>query len=335
MKFLDEAKVYIKSGNGGAGSVSFRREKFIEFGGPDGGSGGRGGHVWIEAVHSLNTLIDFRYQQHFKAKNGVPGMGRNRNGAKGSDVTIKVPVGTQVFEENRESLICDLNKEGQRFLLATGGNGGFGNSSFKSSTNQAPDYANPGMPGLEKTIWLQLKLIADIGLIGLPNAGKSTFLASTTRARPKIANYKFTTLYPNLGLTTVNNHDFIIADIPGIIKDAHKGAGLGDRFLRHVERTNILLHLISVAEEDVCSAYETIANEISAYGHQLSNKIEIVALSQIDIIDSSTLQKKKNELTSVCKKMPFALSAVTGDGIKEILNILHEHSLSFSRENKS
>jgi GTP-binding protein len=242
MKFLDQCKVYIRSGDGGGGSVSFRREKFIEFGGPDGGDGGRGGDVWIESVNGLNTLIDYRYQQHFKAQTGVHGSGRNRHGAKGDSVTMKVPAGTQVFEEDGETLICDLTEVGQRYRIAKGGNGGFGNTYFKSSTNQAPDWANPGQEGEEKTIWLRLKLIADAGLVGLPNAGKSTFLATCTRARPKIANYPFTTLHPNLGVATVDGREYVLADIPGLIEGAHEGVGLGDRFLGHVERTRVLLH---------------------------------------------------------------------------------------------
>ena len=258
MKFLDQAKVYIRSGDGGAGAVSFRREKFIEFGGPDGGDGGRGGDVWLEAVDGLNTLIDYRYQQHFKAKTGVHGMGRNRTGAKGADVTLKVPAGTQVFEEDNETLICDLTEVGQRFRLAAGGNGGFGNQHFKTSTNQAPRRANPGLPGEELTIWLRLKLIADAGLVGLPNAGKSTFLAAVTAAKPKIADYPFTTLHPGLGVARIDGREFVLADIPGLIEGAHEGVGLGDRFLGHVERTRVLLHLVAAQEENPGKAYKTV-----------------------------------------------------------------------------
>ncbi|MDQ0560637.1 GTP-binding protein [Rhizobium mesoamericanum] len=324
MKFLDEAKVYIKSGDGGAGSVSFRREKFIEFGGPDGGDGGRGGDVWVEAVNGLNTLIDFRYQQHFKAKIGMHGMGKNRTGANGDDVTLKVPVGTQIFEEDRETLICDLTEEGQRFRLAAGGNGGFGNAHFKSSINQAPDWANPGLPGEEKTIWLHLKLIADAGLVGLPNAGKSTFLAAVTRARPKIANYPFTTLHPNLGVATVDGQEFVLADIPGLIEGAHEGVGIGDRFLGHVERTRVLLHLVSSQEEKVGKAYTTVRRELEAYGGELGDKAEIVALSQIDILDADTLKKKTKELAKACGKTPFQISAATGKGMTEVLRALRD-----------
>ena len=322
MKFLDEAKVYIRSGDGGAGAVSFRREKFIEFGGPDGGDGGRGGDVWVEAVNGLNTLIDFRYQQHFKGATGTHGMGRNRTGANGASVTLKVPVGTQVFEEDNETLIVDMTQEGQRFRLAVGGNGGFGNAHFKSSTNQAPNWANPGLEGEEKTIWLRLKLIADAGLVGLPNAGKSTFLAACTRARPKIANYPFTTLHPNLGVATIDGREFVIADIPGLIEGAHEGVGIGDRFLGHVERTRVLLHLVSAQEEKVGKAYRTVKTELEAYGGGLIDKPEIVALSQIDTLDEAELKKKAKELEKACGGKPLLLSAVTGRGMTEALRAL-------------
>ena len=318
MKFLDEAKVYIRSGDGGAGSVSFHREKFIEFGGPDGGDGGRGGDVWIEAVNGLNTLIDFRYQQHFKGATGGHGMGRNRTGAKGESVTLKVPVGTQVFEEDKETLICDLTQEGERFRLAAGGNGGFGNAHFKSATNQAPRWANPGLEGEEKTIWLRLKLIADAGLVGLPNAGKSTFLATVTRARPKIANYPFTTLHPNLGVASIDGREFILADIPGLIEGAHEGVGIGDRFLGHVERTRVLLHLVSSLEEDVAGAYRTVRKELEAYDVELGAKQEIVALSQVDILDPDTLAEKKAALEQACGKPVRAISAVAQIGMTEV-----------------
>ncbi|MET3776419.1 GTPase ObgE [Rhizobium alvei] len=322
MKFLDQCKVYVRAGDGGAGSVSFRREKFIEFGGPDGGDGGRGGDVWIETVNGLNTLIDYRYQQHFKAQTGVHGMGRNRHGAKGDSVTLKVPAGTQVFEEDGETLICDLTEVGQKFRIAKGGNGGFGNAYFKSSTNQAPDWANPGQAGEEKTIWLRLKLIADAGLVGLPNAGKSTFLATCTRARPKIANYPFTTLHPNLGVATVDGKEYVLADIPGLIEGAHEGVGLGDRFLGHVERTRVLLHLISAQEENAGKAYKTVRAELEAYGAGLGEKHEIVALSQIDTLDADSLKKKKASLKRACGQTPFAISAVTGAGMNEVLREL-------------
>ena len=319
MKFLDQAKIYIRSGDGGAGSVSFRREKFIEFGGPDGGDGGRGGSIWVEAVNGLNTLIDYRYQQHFKAATGVHGMGRNRTGANSEDVVLKVPAGTQVFEEDNETMICDLTHFGQRFKLAQGGNGGFGNARFKSSTNQAPSHANPGLEGIERTIWLRLKLIADAGLVGLPNAGKSTFLASVTAARPKIANYPFTTLHPNLGVASVNGREFVIADIPGLIEGAHEGVGLGDRFLGHVERNRVLLHLVSAQEEDVAKAYKTVRKELKAYSKMLADKLEIVALSQVDTVDEETRDAKLAALKKAAKKTPLALSAVSRQGLDTAL----------------
>ncbi|WP_180898336.1 GTPase ObgE [Martelella soudanensis] len=318
MKFLDEAKVIIRSGDGGAGSVSFHREKFIEFGGPDGGDGGRGGDVWIEAVNGLNTLIDFRFQQHFKGATGGHGMGRNRTGAKGESVTLKVPVGTQVFEDDKETLICDLTQEGERYRLAAGGNGGFGNAHFKSATNQAPRWANPGLEGEEKSIWLRLKLIADAGLVGLPNAGKSTFLATVTRARPKIANYPFTTLHPNLGVASIDGREFILADIPGLIEGAHEGIGIGDRFLGHVERTRVLLHLVSSLEEDVAGAYTTVRKELAAYDAALGEKQEIVALSQVDILDPETLKEKKAALEKASGGPVHAISAVAQTGMTEV-----------------
>ncbi len=322
MKFLDQAKVYIRSGDGGAGSVSFRREKFIEFGGPDGGDGGRGGDVWIEAVDGLNTLIDYRYQQHFKAQTGIHGMGRNRTGAKGGDVLLKVPAGTQVYEEDNETLICDLTVVGQRFLLAKGGNGGFGNQHFKTSTNQAPRRANPGLPGQELTIWLRLKLIADAGLVGLPNAGKSTFLAAVTAAKPKIADYPFTTLHPGLGVARIDAREFVLADIPGLIEGAHEGVGIGDRFLGHVERTRVLLHLVSAQEESPGKAYKVVRGELEAYGQGLTEKPEIVALSQVDTIDAATRKKKTASLKRAAGRAPFLLSAVTGEGVEAVLRAL-------------
>lgn len=322
MKFLDQAKVYIRSGDGGAGSVSFRREKYIEFGGPDGGDGGRGGDVWVEAVQGLNTLIDYRYQQHFKAKTGVHGMGRNRTGAKGQDAVLKVPVGTQVFEEDNETLICDLTEIGQRFRLASGGNGGFGNQHFKSSTNQAPRRANPGLPGEEAWIWLRLKLIADAGLVGLPNAGKSTFLATVTAAKPKIADYPFTTLHPNLGVVRIDAREFVMADIPGLIEGAHAGVGIGDRFLGHVERTRVLLHLVSARGEDPAAVYNTIRGELAAYGHGLTDKAEIVALSQVDLLDEEARAEKQAALAEACGKKPLLLSSATGEGVQDVLRAL-------------
>lgn len=322
MKFLDQAKVYIRSGDGGAGSVSFRREKFIEFGGPDGGDGGRGGDVWAEAVDGLNTLIDYRYQQHFKAQTGTHGMGRNRTGAKGSDVTLKVPAGTQIFEEDNETPICDLTEVGQRFLLAKGGNGGFGNQHFKTSTNQAPRRANPGLPGEERTIWLRLKLIADAGLVGLPNAGKSTFLAAVTAAKPKIADYPFTTLHPGLGVARIDGREFVLADIPGLIEGAHEGVGIGDRFLGHVERTRVLLHLVSAMEEHPGKAYKTVRAELEAYGHGLAEKPEVVALSQADTLDAEARKKKVAALKRAAGRTPLVLSAVSGEGVEAALRAL-------------
>ncbi|RWP23789.1 MULTISPECIES: GTPase ObgE [unclassified Mesorhizobium] len=322
MKFLDQAKVYVRSGDGGAGSVSFRREKFIEFGGPDGGDGGRGGDVWVEAVDGLNTLIDYRYQQHFKAKTGTHGMGRNMTGAKGADVTLKVPAGTQIFAEDNETLICDLTVVGQRFLLAKGGNGGFGNQHFKTSTNQAPRRANPGQPGEELNIWLRLKLIADAGLVGLPNAGKSTFLAAVTAAKPKIADYPFTTLHPGLGVARIDGREFVIADVPGLIEGAHEGVGIGDRFLGHVERTRVLLHLVSAQEENPGKAYKTVRAELDAYGHGLVEKVEIVALSQVDTLDAEARKNKVASLKRAAGRAPMLLSAVTGEGVEAVLRAL-------------
>lgn len=322
MKFLDQAKIYIRSGNGGAGAVSFRREKFLEFGGPDGGDGGRGGDVWVEAVDGLNTLIDYRYQQHFRAKTGMHGMGRNMTGGKGDDVILKVPVGTQIFEEDNETLICDITEIGQRYRLAKGGNGGFGNLHFTTSTNRAPRRANPGQEGIERTIWLRLKLIADAGLVGLPNAGKSTFLASVTAAKPKIADYPFTTLHPNLGVARVDGREFVIADIPGLIEGASEGVGLGDRFLGHVERTRVLLHLVSAQEEDVAKAYQVIRGELEAYEHGLAEKPEIVALSQIDTLDPEARKAKVKALKKACGREPLLLSAVSHEGLNDALRQL-------------
>jgi len=322
MKFLDQAKIYVRSGDGGNGCIGFRREKFIEFGGPDGGDGGRGGDVWIECVSNLNTLIDYRYQQHFKAKNGQGGMGQNRSGANGDDVVVKVPPGTQVFAEDNETLIADLTKPGERFMIAKGGNGGFGNAHFKSATNQAPRHANPGQPGQELTIWLRLKLIADAGLVGLPNAGKSTFLAAVSAAKPKIAGYPFTTLHPNLGVVRAGDTDFVLADIPGLIEGAHEGAGLGDRFLGHVERCRVLLHLVDATQEDVAGAYKVVRGELKAYSADLAKKKEIVALSKADALDTETLAAKSAELKKAARKTPLVLSAVSGQGVKEALYAL-------------
>src|SRR3989441_146965 len=311
MKFLDEAKVYVRSGAGGNGCVSFRREKFIEFGGPNGGDGGKGGDVIVQAVDGLNTLIDYRYQQHFKAKNGGGGMGKDRHGASGDDIVLKVPAGTQVYEEDGETLLADLTDVGQRAVLARGGKGGFGNAHFKSSTNRAPRHANPGQPGEERTIRLRLKLIADAGIIGLPNAGKSTFLAAVSAAKPKIADYPFTTLHPQLGVVRVDNREFVIADLPGLIEDAHEGVGLGDRFLGHVERCRVLLHLIDGTTEHAGQAYKTVRHELEAYGHGLTNKPEIVALNKADALDAGELQQQVARLKRAARKTPLVLSAVS------------------------
>jgi GTP-binding protein len=333
MKFQDIAKVYIRSGSGGDGCIAFRRERFIEFGGPWGGDGGRGGDVWAEAVENLNTLIDYRYQQHIRAKNGQPGMGRDMHGAGGSDAVLKVPAGTEIYEEDGETLIADLAETGQRVLLAKGGNGGFGNAHFKSSTNQAPRRANPGIPGEEKTIILKLKLIADAGLVGLPNAGKSTFLSRVTAAKPKIAGYPFTTLTPQLGVVKIDEHEFVLADLPGLIEGAHEGVGLGDRFLGHAERCSVILHLIDGTEKEIVQAYKTIRGEIEAYGHGLADKPEILALNKTDAIDKSALSRKRKALEKASGAKVFTISGVSGDGVQDVLRALH-HEIAEKREAK-
>ena len=334
MKFLDQARIYIRSGDGGAGCVSFRREKFIEFGGPDGGDGGRGGDVVAECVEGLNTLIDYRYQQHFKAKTGMHGMGRNRAGGRGPDAVLKVPAGTQIFEEDGETLIADLTEVGQRVVIAKGGNGGFGNAHFKSSTNRAPRRANPGEQGEEMEIWLRLKLIADAGLVGLPNAGKSTFLATVSAAKPKIADYPFTTLHPGLGVVGIDGREFVLADIPGLIEGAHEGHGLGDRFLGHVERCGALLHLIDASGEHAGRAYRIVRQELDAYGAGLAEKPEIIALSKCDIVDEETLKQQIERLRRAVssygpavapgekRRAILKISAATGAGVKEALRAL-------------
>ncbi len=322
MKFLDEAKVYIRSGDGGNGCVSFRREKFIEFGGPNGGDGGKGGDVVVEAVDGLNTLIDYRYQQHFKAKNGRAGMGKDRHGASGADAMLKVPVGTQVYEEDGTTLIADLTEAGQRAVLARGGNGGFGNAHFKSSTNRAPRHANPGQPGEEHTIRLRLKLIADAGIVGLPNAGKSTFLAAVSAAKPKIADYPFTTLSPQLGVAESGGREFVLADIPGLIEGAHEGVGLGDRFLGHVERCRVLLHLVDGTLADADEAYRTVRAELSAYGHGLAEKPEIVALTKADALDPGAIKQQVARLQRAANETALVVSAVSGEGVADVLRAL-------------
>jgi len=324
MKFLDQARIFIRSGDGGAGSVSFRREKFIEFGGPDGGNGGRGGDVVAACVDGLNTLIDYRYQQHFKAKTGGHGMGRLRSGAGGPDVILKVPVGTQIFAEDNETLLADLTAVGQTVVLAKGGNGGFGNAHFKSSTNRAPRNANPGLPGEERTLWLRLKLIADAGLIGLPNAGKSTFLAAVSAAKPKIADYPFTTLHPQLGVVSTDTREFVIADIPGLIEGAHEGAGLGDRFLGHIERCRVLLHLVDGTCEHAGEAYKTVRHELDAYAHGLLDKPEIVALNKADLLTPDQLKEQLARLKRAAKKTPLVMSAATRQGVPEVLRALRK-----------
>ena len=319
MKFLDQAKIYIQSGDGGAGCVSFRREKYIEFGGPNGGDGGKGGSVWIEAVPNLNTLIDFRYHQHFKAQKGRNGMGSDKTGPKGEDIVIKVPVGTEVLADDQETLIVDMVEPGQRFLIAKGGDGGRGNAQFKSSTNQAPRYAEPGWPGEEKWVWLRLKVIADVGLLGMPNAGKSTFLSVVTKARPKIADYPFTTLHPNLGVAWVDNYEMVIADIPGLIEGASEGVGLGDRFLKHVERCYALLHLVDATSDDVVATYKSIRKELELYDVKLASKPEVVALNKIDALDDKEVAKKQKVLEKAIGKRVFAISAIARKGVFDCL----------------
>jgi GTP-binding protein len=322
MKFLDQAKVFIRSGDGGAGSVSFRREKFIEFGGPDGGDGGRGGDVFVECVEGLNTLIDYRYQQHFKARPGVHGMGKNRAGGKGDDIVLKVPKGTQIFDEDGETMIADMTELGQKFRLAKGGNGGFGNAYFATSTNRSPRRANQGLEGEERWIWLRLKLIADAGLVGLPNAGKSTFLASVTAAKPKIADYPFTTLHPGLGVVRVDEREFVLADIPGLIEGAHEGLGLGDRFLGHVERCRVLLHLVDATSEHAGKSYKIVRAELDAYGNGLEDKPEIVALSKADAVTPEVLKEQKARLKRAAKKEPMVISAASGQGVQDALRAI-------------
>ena len=322
MKFLDEARIYVRSGAGGPGCISFRREKFIEFGGPDGGDGGKGGDVWAECVDGLNTLIDYRYQQHFKAQNGEHGMGRNRTGRGGEDVVLKVPAGTEIYDYESEELIVDLTEIGERALIARGGNGGWGNLHFKSSTNQAPRRANPGQPAIERTLLLRLKVIADAGLVGLPNAGKSTFLAAVSNARPKIADYPFTTLHPNLGVVGIDEKEFVLADIPGLIEGASEGAGLGDRFLGHVERCAVLLHLVDGTAAAVGKDYKIIVREIEAYAPELAEKPRVVALNKIDALTSDEIANKKRALRRAGADEVLLLSAVSGDGVADVLRTL-------------
>lgn len=319
MKFLDEAKIYIRSGNGGNGCVSFLRAKFMPDGGPDGGNGGRGGDVIAECVQGLNTLIDFRYQQHFKAKKGQNGMGSNCTGLSADDLIIQLPVGTQILSEDKEEVIADLTEVGQRVVLAEGGKGGLGNQCFKSSTNQAPRMSTPGVEGIERWLWLRLKLMSEAGLLGMPNAGKSTFLAAVSRAKPKIADYPFTTLTPQLGVVYVDQKEFVLADIPGLIEGASEGVGLGTRFLGHVERAGILLHLIDGTQEDVVTAYKTIRNELKKYSPDLAKTKEIVALNKIDAMSEEEIEEKSAALKKASKKKIWKISGATGDGVQAIL----------------
>lgn len=329
MKFLDESKIFIQSGDGGDGCVSFRREKFIEYGGPDGGAGGKGGSVYVEAVANLNTLIDYRYQQHFRGERGQHGMGRNRSGAAGKDAVLRVPVGTQIFTDDKETMLADLTEAGQRIRLARGGDGGFGNEHYKTSVNQTPRRFDPGWPGEEQWIWLRLKLIADAGMLGMPNAGKSTFLAAVTRAKPKIADYPFTTLHPQLGVVSVFDKEFVLADIPGLIEDAHLGAGLGVRFLGHIERCRVLIHMIDGTQEDVVDAYHVIRNELHEYLEDLADKPEVVVLNKIDSLYDEEIAEKKAALEEASGKTVMLCSAASRQGTQEIIEavwaMMHAH----------
>ncbi len=324
MKFLDQAKIYIKAGNGGSGSASFRREKFIEFGGPDGGDGGNGGSVLVEAERNLNTLIDFRYRQHFKAESGKPGSKKNKTGGSGKDLILKVPVGTQLYEEDNNTLIYDLTKNKEKFVIATGGKGGLGNTRFKSSTNRAPRKKTDGKKGEEFWIWLQLKVIADVGIIGLPNAGKSSFLSKCTRARPKIANYPFTTINPNLGVLNINHKEIVLADIPGLIEGSHKGVGLGDKFLRHIERCKTLIHLIDISEEDILGNYLKIRNELSKYDKNLLKKKEIIIFNKLDLVNMSSINEKLKEFKNKVKKSYEITSLVSNQNFEKIKKIIYK-----------
>lgn len=324
MKFLDEAKIYIKAGDGGNGACSFRHEKFLEFGGPDGGNGGNGGDVVFMAVENLNTLIDFRYQQHFKAERGKNGAGRNCTGASGEDLIIKVPVGTQIMDETGSSILADMLNDGDKFVAAKGGKGGRGNDSYKSSTNQAPEQADPGTPGEELWVWLKLKIIADTGLIGLPNAGKSTFLSVISRAKPKIADYPFTTIYPNLGMASVDDNMMLVADIPGLIEGASDGVGLGTKFLKHVERCKVLIHLIDATQEDVVTPYKIIRKELKKYSPLLAGKPEVVALNKIDALTEDEINKKVQELKKATKKQVHTISGVARIGIIDVLRLAYK-----------
>ncbi len=331
VKFLDLTKIYVRSGKGGDGCVSFRREKYLEYGGPDGGDGGNGGHVWVQAVEGLNTLIDFRYQQHFFAKNGGQGMGKQRSGRRGDDIIIRVPLGTEILDEDGKTIIADVVNLGDKTLLAPGGNGGWGNLRFKTSTNQAPRKANLGLNGVERTLWLKLKLIADVGIFGLPNAGKSTFLASNSNAKPKIADYPFTTLFPNLGVVNVDNSELVFADIPGLIKGAHLGKGIGIRFLGHVERAAILIHLLDGTSKNLVADYKTVRRELSLYGGELKNKRSLVVVNKIDALDKKSIEKIKNDLTKVTSPVHF-ISAVSGNGVEAVLRSLNRFVVGYRKD---
>lgn len=321
MKFLDEAKIYLESGNGGAGCVSFHREKFIEFGGPDGGNGGNGGHIYFECVENLNTLIDFRYTQHFRAEKGHHGAGENRSGKKGESLVIKVPVGTVILAEDKKTVLADMTTPGEKILFLKGGDGGFGNAHYKSSVNQAPRKSTPGWPGEELAVWLRLKLIADIGLVGFPNAGKSTFLSKVSRAKPKIADYPFTTLAPNLGVVYVHGKEFVIADVPGLIEGASEGQGLGTRFLGHVERTSAIIHLIDITQEDAVKAYKTIRKELEKYDSKVAEKPEIIVLNKADALGAELSEdQRKSFAKAIKKKEVFAISAISGEGLDKVLD---------------
>lgn len=325
MKFLDEAKVYLQSGNGGPGAVSFRREKYVDMGGPDGGNGGRGGHIFIETAQNLNTLIDFRYSQHFRAEAGKNGSGADKSGRDGKDLTIRVPVGTVILADDKETVLADMVEPGQKIMLLKGGDGGFGNAHYKTSTNRAPRKFLPGWPGQEMAVWLRLKLIADAGIAGLPNAGKSTFLSACTKAKPKIADYPFTTLAPNLGVVRVADREFVLADVPGLIEGAHEGHGLGDRFLGHIERTSVILHLIDATQDDIVKAYKTIRKELKSYGHKIDKKPEVIALNKIDALGPELAEEQRRTLEKAIKKKVLCISAVSGDGVREVLFALLKH----------
>ena len=324
MKFLDQAKIYIKAGDGGAGSASFRREKYIEFGGPDGGDGGNGGSIILESEGNLNTLIDFRYRQHFKAETGKSGSKKNKTGAGGKDLILKVPVGTQIYEEDNNTLIYDLTKNKERFVVATGGKGGLGNTRFKSSTNRAPRKKTGGKKGEEFWIWLQLKVIADVGIIGLPNAGKSSFLSKCTKAKPKIANYPFTTINPNLGVLNINHKEIVLADIPGLIEGSHKGIGLGDRFLRHIERCKTLIHLIDISEKDILGNYLKIKSELSKYDKKILKKTEIIIFNKLDLIDMDSITEKLENFRKKIKKNFEVTSLLSGQNFEKIKKIIYK-----------